>query len=372
MSALPLYTSDNEAVPIGNGQFNQQELVIMSYNNRILVIDDDPEILEIFKAVLKKPHKAEGSSIDELNVLLTEMTGDTGHGKAKKSTRFFHVDTATQGEEGCNKAREARERNAPYAVAFVDMRMPPGWDGIKTVQAIHAVDPHVQIVIVTAYADATISEIVEKVGFTDRLLYLKKPFDDEEILQLTDSLSMRWNSEKKVRSFMHIFEGMLGCLADLDFSGDYDKLRPFFAGILSHLGSFFGTKDLFLARIVDAKIEFRIGLGKFANGFSTSPAFQELVRKLEDREQEEKIYHLDEYIVMPIFIRRCKNMIVAILREDREIEGLSSLLTVLATDTAKILEQAKRNADMRRELDQLRVREKELVERIRQIEAATR
>jgi CheY-like chemotaxis protein len=359
-------------VPIGNGQFNQQELVIMSYNNRILVIDDDPEILEIFKAVLKKPHKTEGSSIDELNVLLTEMAGDTGHGKAKKSARFFHVDTATQGKEGCNKVREARGRNSPFAVVFVDMRMPPGWDGIKTVQAIHAVDPRVQIVIVTAYADATITEIVEKVGFTDRLLYLKKPFDDEEILQLADSLSMRWNSEKKVRSFMHIFEGMLGCLADLDLSGDYDKLKPFFEGILSHLGSFLGTNDLFLARIVDAKIEFRIGLGKFANGFSSSPAFQEMVQKLEDQEQEEKIFHLDEYIVMPILVQRCKNIVVGILQEDREIEGLPNLLTILATDTAKILEQAKRNAEMRKELDQLRLREKELVDRIRQIEAAAK
>ena len=94
----------------------------------------------------------------------------------------------------------ARAENQPYAMAFVDIRMPPGWDGIETTARIWELDPAVQIVICTAYSDYSWEQMREQLGRSDRLVILKKPFDNVEVLQLADALTEKWRLTLQART----------------------------------------------------------------------------------------------------------------------------------------------------------------------------
>ena len=93
------------------------------------------------------------------------------------TTGSYDLDYASQGEEAYQKVKQAVQDKNPYQVAFVDMRMPPGWDGLETIEHVWKADPELQIVICTAYSDHSREEIIERLGASDRLLILKKPFD---------------------------------------------------------------------------------------------------------------------------------------------------------------------------------------------------
>ncbi|HUL83794.1 MAG TPA: diguanylate cyclase, partial [Gammaproteobacteria bacterium] len=104
----------------------------------------------------------------------------------------FELDSAYQGEEALQKVRLAREREQPYALLFVDVRMPPGLDGIQTTARLLEQDPEVGIVICSAYSDHSWEEMTSAFGTTDRVLILKKPFDTVEVRQLAHALQRRW------------------------------------------------------------------------------------------------------------------------------------------------------------------------------------
>ncbi|HEX3729234.1 MAG TPA: response regulator, partial [Opitutaceae bacterium] len=105
----------------------------------------------------------------------------------------FNVDSAYQGREGLALVQKAVEAGHPYAMAFVDVRMPPGWDGVETTIELWKVAPDLQIVICTAYSDYSWEEMLAKIGGSDRLVILKKPFDTIEVLQLANALTEKWN-----------------------------------------------------------------------------------------------------------------------------------------------------------------------------------
>src|SRR4029077_15261082 len=88
--------------------------------------------------------------------------------------------------------RRAIDEGRPYAMAFVDVRMPPGWDGIETIAQIWRDYPQLQVVICSAYSDYSWTEITRKLGASDALLILKKPFDNIEVLQLAHALTKKW------------------------------------------------------------------------------------------------------------------------------------------------------------------------------------
>jgi YesN/AraC family two-component response regulator len=77
-------------------------------------------------------------------------------------------------------------------MAFVDVRMPPGWDGLETTRRIWELDPNLQVVLCTAYSDYSWGEMFEKLGHRDGLLILKKPFDSVEAIQLAQALTEKW------------------------------------------------------------------------------------------------------------------------------------------------------------------------------------
>src|SRR5947209_7387852 len=116
-------------------------------NNRVLVIDDNPAIHADVRKILCPQVSAAALSID---VLEAELLGSTS---APRPQTAFAVDDAHQGREGLEMVKKAATERRPYAMAFVDVRMPPGWDGIETTLELWKVAPDLQIVICTAYSD---------------------------------------------------------------------------------------------------------------------------------------------------------------------------------------------------------------------------
>jgi len=155
-------------------------------NRRVLLIDDHESIHEDFRRILTARREDRSLAQDEAALFGEAVGGEPG-------VPVFELDSAFQGEEAAAKVKAAVSAGRPYAVAFVDVRMPPGWDGIETIQRIWEIQPDLEIVICTAYSDYSWGEIVEKLGRSDRLLILKKPFDSIEVQQAALTLTTKWS-----------------------------------------------------------------------------------------------------------------------------------------------------------------------------------
>jgi len=168
-------------------------------NRRVLVIDDNPAIHEDFLKILGPEQGAESALLDAERALLGEPVSTTRR-------QCFAVDTAQQGQLGVEQARRALEAGRPYALAFVDMRMPPGWDGLETIQRLWAIDPHVQVVICSAHSDYDWTEVVARLDHSDKLLVVKKPFEPIEVLQCASALTRKWQNELTLRRHVESLE----------------------------------------------------------------------------------------------------------------------------------------------------------------------
>ncbi|MEO8466558.1 MAG: EAL domain-containing protein [Gammaproteobacteria bacterium] len=157
---------------------------LVERNRRILVVDDNRAIHDDFRKILA----AAAGTRDELDALDAELFGTP----APAQDEGFELDSAYQGEEAIEKVRRARAEGRGYALLFVDVRMPPGLDGIQTTARLLREDEDVGIVICSAYSDHSWEEMTSAFGKTDRVLILKKPFDTVEVRQLAHALQRRW------------------------------------------------------------------------------------------------------------------------------------------------------------------------------------
>jgi len=154
------------------------------WNNRILVVDDVENIHQDFEEMLRP------SSIQTVVDNLAKAFGSNTDESFLPELEILH---AKSGKEAYEKVKDAVENNSPIAVIYVDMRMPPGWDGVETIRKIRSIDRNIEIVIMTAYTDKPLSEIIIDMDLLDKLLYIRKPFAREEIQQMTISLVEKWN-----------------------------------------------------------------------------------------------------------------------------------------------------------------------------------
>jgi two-component system NtrC family sensor kinase len=153
-------------------------------NRRILIIDDNPAIHDDFRKILAAPVES-----GDFEAVSDELFGpDTRSAKLNG----FELESAFQGQEGLERVKQAVAAARPYAMAFIDVRMPPGWDGIETTTKLWQAYPDLQVVICTAYSDYAWEDMIAKVGQSDRLVILKKPFDNVEVLQLANALTEKW------------------------------------------------------------------------------------------------------------------------------------------------------------------------------------
>jgi len=166
-------------------------------NLRILLVDDMPSIHEDFRKILVPPEIVTDLDADE--ALLFGESPDT-------ASVCFEMDSAYQGVEGLAKVRTARQAGVPYAMAFIDMRMPPGWDGVETAEQLWSEDPRLQIVFCTAFSDYSWPQVLTRLDVRDRLLILKKPFDAVEIYQFANALTTKWQMTEQAAFKMSALE----------------------------------------------------------------------------------------------------------------------------------------------------------------------
>jgi diguanylate cyclase (GGDEF)-like protein/PAS domain S-box-containing protein len=171
-------------------------------NRRILIVDDNRSIHEDFKKILSAP--PDSTEVDDAEAKLLGVEA-----REKQVAEQFDIESAYQGEEALKMVRDSAEAGNPYAVAFVDMRMPPGWDGVETIQHIWGADKEIQVVICTAYSDYSWEEIAQRLGNIERLLILKKPFDTVEVCQLACALTEKWHLARHAHLKLHQLRSLL-------------------------------------------------------------------------------------------------------------------------------------------------------------------
>ena len=164
------------------------------FQRRIIVIDDNSSIHGDFQKILGGPVAA---GTNDLEAMAASFFGNSETKSGGGLT--YGLKTASQGQEGLEIVKAAFEANQPIHVAFVDIRMPPGWDGIETIEQLWKVDPDLQTVICSAYSDYSWDAIHSRLGDSDRLLILKKPFDTAEISQLAAALSEKYRLAQAAR-----------------------------------------------------------------------------------------------------------------------------------------------------------------------------
>jgi CheY-like chemotaxis protein len=171
-------------------------------NRRILIVDDNPQIHEDFRKILSPdlPH------VGEIEQKETALFGRTNF---EKSPLAYELDFAFSGEEAIEKSNSAMDAGKEYALAFVDVRMAPGIDGVQTTQQLLQKACDLQIVICTAYSDYSWDDMMRHIGESDQLLVLKKPFDNIEVLQCASTLCEKWRLQKETQKRLKKFTGII-------------------------------------------------------------------------------------------------------------------------------------------------------------------
>ncbi|SSB96779.1 diguanylate cyclase (GGDEF) domain-containing protein [Pseudomonas sp. 43mfcvi1.1] len=188
-------------------------------NRRILVVDDTPAIHQDFRKILS-PSAGGDDSLDDTESLL--------FGTPQVNRLQFQIDSAYQGEEALELVKRAQAEGQPYALVFADMRMPPGWDGLQTIEQLWKADPRLQIALCTAFSDYSWETMSERIEFDDQLLILKKPFDTLEIRQMASAMTWKWqlaqDAARKMRSLERTIEERVQELLKVSHLLQYDVL----------------------------------------------------------------------------------------------------------------------------------------------------
>lgn len=188
-------------------------------NRRILIIDDAPAIHADFRKILT-PGTSDEVDLDSLEHSL--------FGTRQSLRLTFQIDSAYQGKEALELVERALADSRPYALVFIDMRMPPGWDGLETIEHLWNADPNLQIALCTAYTDYSWEAMAERLEFGDQLLILKKPFDTLEIRQMANALTWKWqlaqDAALKLLSLEQTIEARVHELLKVSHLLQYDAL----------------------------------------------------------------------------------------------------------------------------------------------------
>jgi len=175
--------------------------------NRILVVDDNDDIHRLMRNVLLPEPRARDNRLEELSAALFEESDAPSH--ASDQPPEVTVDSAFQGEEAIRMVREAAREGAPYLLAFVDIRMPPGMDGIHTVKALWEDHPDLYVVVCSAYSDYTWQSLSKEIGYSPNVLILRKPFDPIEVRQIVASISKMYRVIARVKSALADYQHLV-------------------------------------------------------------------------------------------------------------------------------------------------------------------
>lgn len=171
-------------------QIDSPEPVSIDHNRRILVVDDNPSIHDDFRKILT----CSSNTSADLEQSETQLFGSTEFVHQQKG---YDLDFASSGEESIDKVNQAMRDGKEFAMVFMDVRMAPGIDGVEATVKLLQLTRDLQIVICTAYSDYSWSEMHDRIGESDRVLILKKPFDNIEVLQCAAALTEKWRLQRE-------------------------------------------------------------------------------------------------------------------------------------------------------------------------------
>ncbi len=198
--------------------------------HRILIVDDNPSIHQDIRSLLQF---RDCTSLDEYE---SELFGVTGQGvPACLNADRFEVQSAFQGQQALQMLRDAISEGRPYSMAVVDIRMPPGWDGLETIQYLWAADPDLEVVICTAFSDYSWRHIVSCLGQSDRFLILRKPFESIELRQLVLTLTTKVSMRKRQAEHLQTMERTLAERSEArDAAEKANRVKSEFLANMSH------------------------------------------------------------------------------------------------------------------------------------------
>lgn len=170
---------------------------------RILIVDDEPGMHDSYRQCFAGPSATNTARLD---ALAAELFGEAAVESATGQALPFDITYCTQGLEAVEAVTAALENAKPFAVAFVDVRMPPGIDGRETARRIRALDPDINLVVVTGYSDFSPLEISHVAGPADKIFYIAKPFHVDEVVQTATALGQRWEGDRRLANAMSQLE----------------------------------------------------------------------------------------------------------------------------------------------------------------------
>jgi diguanylate cyclase len=178
---------------------------------RVLVVDDEADIRDAYRQILLETEVSQDiAGFRELRARLfaKNVSAATPAPSLTRGATFDPV-FCEQAEAAVAAVREALAQEQPFAVAFLDMRMPPGRDGVWAATKIREIDPAIEIVICTAYSDVDPCEIGGIVPPEDKLSYLQKPFHPHEVRQMAIALGSKWRAERRIVKLAY-FDALTG------------------------------------------------------------------------------------------------------------------------------------------------------------------
>ncbi len=228
--------------------------MLKEFNTRILVVDDEESIRDSFKEILCPDRKRE-ESLNELNAAMSDLLGGEADVSARKSPEVieFQLDEAPSGKAALELVERACAAELPYAVIFVDMRM-PGWDGLETATRIRQLDSRAEIVFVTAYSDHSIEEIVKRAG--NNVTYHCKPFSVEEIQQIATKSVYEWNKSRNLEDLITVIS---------EIRAKHWHLDQLLENILSQVSEILGCQSALLAIRRNDHYDILVATGMLAN-----------------------------------------------------------------------------------------------------------
>lgn len=160
---------------------------------RILIVDDEPGMHDSYRRCFAPAGSGEGAALDAMAAALFDDAP-----APREETEAFALTHAMQGVDGVAAVAKAIADGEPFAVAFIDVRMPPGIDGKETAMRIRALDPDINLVMVTGYSDFSPIEISKAAGPADKIFYIAKPFEVAEVTQMAAALTHRWQVDHEL------------------------------------------------------------------------------------------------------------------------------------------------------------------------------
>jgi len=273
----------------------------MKRNRKILVVDDQQDLREQLAKLLRKAGQKDEtySLVEQMRERLLgnkEVTVDEEDKEIADDVAPYIVDIAGQGEEAWNMVKEVNQNNDSYAVMFLDMRMPPGWDGLETAKKIREIDKNIEIVIMTAYADHDQAQIAEQVGMPEKLLYIKKPFQAEEIYQLALSLTSKYTLEFADKEKKQWLESLLRGISRLKSSNIGDN--TVYKTVLNAIINFTNAKSGFIAEYSE-KTELR-WINCTTVETAEKDALQYLTKETSRLEESRTTQNVDGKYILPL------------------------------------------------------------------------